>query len=208
MISRESIAFFVIHGCILGCYIREELVAFDVLVILLFINSTTTLASNSTMFRALIIRYKHMICPSLRAQSLARKLVGVAIPIFLGRVLIQAPESVVSGLVGMRQDKKSCECLFFFVDEMYACLSNAYTAVCMYDKIRFLVSGIGIPNVFLSSLFGWHAKHFSLRLLFQKKTKTKQNHWLLDPPPQTETLHKCRHFLLAKIVCKPPSWRR
>ena len=67
---------------------REELVAFDIPV--LFINSTTTLASNSTS-RALIFRFKHMICPSLRAQSSAKKL--VVIPIFLEKALIQAPES-------------------------------------------------------------------------------------------------------------------
>ncbi|KAL4627214.1 hypothetical protein ACB092_05G152300 [Castanea dentata] len=110
----------------------------------------------------------------------------------------------------MRQDKKSCECLFFFVDEMYACFCNAGTVVCMYDTV-FLSRELEFLTFFFP-LFLLACKAFFYKVGFSEKQKTKQNHWLLDPPPQTETLHKCRHLLLlAKIVCKPhhkPSWRR
>ena len=111
----------------------------------------------------------------------------------------------------MRQDKKSCMPVFFF-DEMYACFRNACTVECIIKSIS--LSRELEFQTFFFPLFLLACKAFFYKVAFskkKKKQKQKQNHWLLDPPLQTETLHKCRHLLLAKIVCKPhhkPSWRR
>ena len=56
----------------------------------LFIKLATTLAFKSTS-KAVIWRSKHIISPSLGAQSLAKKL--VVIPIFLAKPLTHIPES-------------------------------------------------------------------------------------------------------------------
>ena len=67
---------------------RNELIVLEMLS--LFINSTIVCASNSTS-RALTLKFKHMINPSLNAHSSARKL--VVFPMFPKKASIQAPES-------------------------------------------------------------------------------------------------------------------